>query len=81
MSSKIHDQSVGAAFSPACRWYALCLLVTVYVFNFIDRSILGILVQPIKADLGASDTLMGFLGGIVFSLFYTVLARIIHEGP
>jgi len=73
MSSKLPDQSAGAAFSPAYRWYALSMLVIVYVFNFIDRSILGILVEPIKTDLGVSDTLMGFLGGIVFALFYTVL--------
>ena len=53
-------------FSPAYRWYALTLLVVVYIFNFIDRSILGILVQPIKEDLGVSDTMMGFLGGIAF---------------
>ncbi len=73
MSSNLQDQSAGAPFSVAYRWYALSLLVIVYVFNFIDRSILGILVEPIKTDLGASDTLMGFLGGIVFALFYTVL--------
>jgi len=59
--------------SPAYRWYALGLLVVVYVFNFIDRSILGILVQPIKEDLGVSDTAMGFLGGIAFATFYTFL--------
>ena len=51
------------AFTPAYRAYALALLVVVYIFNFIDRSILGILVEPIKQDLGVSDTLMGFLGG------------------
>lgn len=61
------------AFTPAYRWYALSLMVVVYILNFIDRSILGILVQPIKEDLGVSDTLMGFLGGIVFALFYTFL--------
>lgn len=61
------------AFSPAYRSYALGLLVVVYVFNFIDRSILGILVEPIKQDLGVSDTLMGFLGGIAFATFYTFL--------
>jgi len=49
------------------------MLVVVYVFNFIDRSILGILVQPIKEDLGVSDTAMGFLGGIAFAIFYTFL--------
>lgn len=61
------------AFSPAYRSYALGLLVVVYIFNFIDRSILGILVEPIKQDLGVSDSLMGFLGGIAFAIFYTVL--------
>jgi MFS family permease len=60
-------------FSVGYRWYALGMLVIVYVFNFIDRSILGILVQPIKEDLGVSDTAMGFLGGIAFAIFYTFL--------
>jgi MFS family permease len=71
-------------FSPAYRWYALGLLVVVYIFNFIDRSILGILVEPIKQDLGVSDTMMGFLGGIAFATFYTFLgipiARMADKG-
>ncbi len=67
------DTTAGGAFTPAYRWYALGLLVVVYVFNFIDRSILGILVEPIKQDLGASDTMMGFLGVIAFATFYTFL--------
>ena len=61
------------AFTPAYRAYALGLLVVVYVFNIIDRSILGILVEPIKQDLGVNDTMMGFLGGIAFATFYTLL--------
>jgi len=73
-----------APFSNAYRNYALGLLVVVYVFNFIDRSILGILVQPIKEDLEASDTMMGFLGGIAFATFYTFmgipLARLADRG-
>ena len=72
------------AFSPAYRYYALGLLVVVYVFNFIDRSILGILVEPIKQDLGVNDTMMGFLGGIAFATFYTFLgipiARLSDKG-
>jgi len=56
---------------PLRSWYALGLLFLVYVFNFIDRSILGILNQPIKEDLGLSDTQMGFLGGVAFAIFYT----------
>ena len=52
--------------------YVLGVLVVVYTFNFIDRQILAILLDPIKADLGASDTQMGFLSGLAFALFYTV---------
>ena len=58
---------------PWRSWYALGVLFFVYVFNFLDRSILGILAQPIKDDLGLTDTHMGFLGGIAFAIFYTVL--------
>ena len=57
----------------ASSWYALSILLLVYVFNFLDRSILGILAQPIKEDLGLSDTQMGFMGGIAFALFYTLM--------
>ena len=39
--------------------------------NFVDRQILSILVEPIKASLGASDTQMGFLTGFAFAIFYT----------
>lgn len=60
-------------FSPAYRGYVLGLLFLAYVFNFIDRQILSILLEPIKRDLGASDTMMGFLTGIAFALFYTVM--------
>ncbi len=52
--------------------YVLGLLVVVYAVNFIDRQLLSILLQPIKEDLGVSDTAMGFLTGIAFALFYTV---------
>lgn len=67
--------AVGAApqRTPWRSWYALGLLFVVYVFNFIDRSILGILNQPIKEDLGITDTQMGLLGGFAFAFFYTML--------
>jgi MFS family permease len=44
-----------------------------YVVSFVDRLILGLLVQPLKADLGISDTQVGLLAGIGFALFYTVM--------
>lgn len=55
------------------RWYALAVLTMVYVFSFIDRQILVILQESIKADLGLSDTQLGLLSGISFALFYVVL--------
>ena len=55
------------------RWYALGVLVLVYVSNNVDRQIVAILLEPIKNDLGASDTQMGFLIGITFALFYATL--------
>ena len=51
--------------------YVLGILFLVYVMNFVDRQILSILVEPIKASLGASDTQMGFLTGFAFAIFYT----------
>jgi predicted MFS family arabinose efflux permease len=52
--------------------YALALLLVVYVFNFVDRTILTILLEDIKTELELSDTYLGFLSGIAFALFYTV---------
>lgn len=53
--------------------YVLLLLTLVYISNFIDRIVLGILVGPIKAELRLSDTQLGLIGGTAFALFYTAL--------
>ncbi len=60
-------------FSKEARHYALSILVVVYTFNFIDRQILSILLEPIKQDLGLSDTQLGMLTGFAFALFYATL--------
>lgn len=54
--------------------YTLLLLLFVYTMSFIDRQIMGILMQPIKQEFGVSDTAMGVLGGLTFALFYSGLA-------
>lgn len=59
--------------SSAARRYTLALLVVVYTFNFIDRQILAILLPAIKADFGVSDTVLGFLAGSAFAIFYATL--------
>lgn len=50
--------------------YVLFVLVLVYVFNFVDRQILAILAEDLKADLGISDSQLGFLYGTAFAVFY-----------
>ena len=80
MSQPNSSMPLGAAY----RWYALAILLIVYVFNFIDRSILSILAQAIKEDLALSDSQLGFLGGLAFAVFYTFLgipiARLADRG-
>ena len=57
---------------PTYSWYALGVLVLVYVLNFIDRQILSILANDIKADLGVDDAYLGFLYGTAFAIFYAL---------
>jgi predicted MFS family arabinose efflux permease len=49
------------------------VLTLVYTSSHVDRQIMGILLEPIKLELGASDTQMGFLIGLTFALFYATL--------
>ena len=51
----------------------LAVLLLAYIFNYIDRQIVGILAVPIKGDLGLSDTQVGLMGGLAFALFYSGL--------
>jgi MFS family permease len=58
--------------STAYTTWVLVLLFGVAVLNMLDRQILGMLVVPIKAEFGVSDTAMGFLTGPSFALFYAL---------
>jgi len=73
VTSSNHKTLPPDRFSPGYRRYALGVLLVVYTFNFIDRQILAILAEPIKQDLGLSDTQLGFLTGFAFALFYATL--------
>jgi MFS family permease len=55
------------------RGWILLLLMLAYMSSYIDRSILGILQEPIKHELGLTDGQLGLLGGLSFALFYTLL--------
>src|SRR5580700_140252 len=55
------------------RNYVLFMLTIVYVFNFIDRQLLVILQESIKKELHLSDSLLGWLSGFAFVIFYVTL--------
>ncbi len=56
------------------RYLVLAMLALAYTFNFLDRQILGILKEPIKQDLGLTDTQLGLMGGLAFAMLYSTLA-------
>jgi len=53
-------------------WYCLFILLGIYVNSFLDRSILGLLVGPIRSTMGLTDSQLGFLMGPAFAVFYTL---------
>jgi len=52
-------------------WYVVGVLTLVYIFSFVDRQILNLLVRPIRRDLNITDTQMSLLMGFSFAVFYT----------
>jgi MFS family permease len=54
-------------------WYALGLLTLVYILNFLDRTLIYLMFQPIKKEIGLSDTQLALLGATAFAIFYTTL--------
>src|SRR5215831_9596915 len=62
-----------AAAPSVRRYYVLGVLTVVYAFNFLDRTIFNVLIEPIKKEFVLSDTTMGLLAGFGFVLFYSVL--------
>ena len=73
LSSPAANAAPHEAFSNKYRYYVLALLTLGYVFNFVDRQVMTILIEPIKMEFGATDTQMGLLSGLAFALFYATL--------
>lgn len=55
------------------EWYVVGLCMVAYIFSFVDRQILALMIEPIKADLHLSDTQFSLLHGLAFSLFYAFM--------
>jgi len=66
--------------TPSYRAYVLGTLLVVYIFNFIDRTIINILTEPIKLTFGLEDWQMGLLGGPAFAVLYTFIGIPIARG-
>lgn len=60
--------------SPVRAWFAVALLVLALALSFVDRIVLALLVDPIRADLHLQDHHLGLLLGFAFSAFYIVAA-------
>jgi MFS family permease len=59
--------------SEKAAWYMVGVLTLAYMFSFIDRQILSLMVGPIQRDLGLTDTQFSLLHGFAFALFYTFM--------
>ncbi|WP_375206876.1 spinster family MFS transporter [Hyphococcus sp.] len=63
-----------AAYPPPMQaWYCVSILALAVMINFLDRGILNLLVEPIKADLNLSDVQMSLIMGFAFTFFYAIL--------
>jgi len=58
---------------PWSATWPLLVLTLVSVFNYLDRSLLGLALPAIKRELGSSDTVLGLVSGLAFILFYSLL--------
>jgi MFS family permease len=65
------DEQAARYPSALVRWYTVGVLCLLAFVSLLDRQILALLIQPIRQDLGLSDSQIGLVGGIAFSLFYT----------
>jgi len=74
MSDPIDTNSAaGKVRIPRSAYFALFVLVLSNMFNMLDRSIVSILAQSIKADLKLNDADLGFLLGTAFAVFYSIV--------
>ena len=67
------NDSTNNSVSMRYAWFVVGVLMLAYLFSYIDRSILSLLVAPIRRDLGLSDFQLSLLHGFAFAIFYTAL--------
>jgi len=74
MAESTHTIPASAPWpKPAYSWYVVAVLMVAYMLSLMDRVLLGFLIEPVRMDLGLSDTQIGLLLGFGFVMFYSVL--------
>src|ERR1700759_5446888 len=68
-----HSTRSTSAHSLRYAWYVAAILAIANISGNVDRQILGLLVRPIEADLGITDTQMSLLQGFAFAIFDAIL--------
>jgi predicted MFS family arabinose efflux permease len=68
-----HDGHLTGYGEPAYRNYVLFLLMVVYTLNFVDRTLIAVVAQPIIDSFGLTDSEWGLLYGPPFAIFYAVM--------
>ena len=62
-----------APYSAGYSYYVLAVFLVASIVSVVDRSILNVLLQPIKQEFGVSDSALGLLSGLAFAVFYATL--------
>jgi MFS family permease len=70
MEARENDTGV----SPLRAWLSLAILLVMTIVSVMDRSVISLMVDPIKRDLGVTDVQISLLQGVAFVLFYAIIS-------
>ena len=68
----VSEQAVRAPWPWQSTW-PFAMLMVVSIFNYLDRSLLGLALPAIKAEMGVSDTALGLVSGVAFIVIYSIM--------
>jgi sugar phosphate permease len=57
----------------AYQWYVVGICMVAYILSYVDRLILNLLIESIRADLDITNTQFSLISGMAFALFYTAM--------
>jgi hypothetical protein len=77
------DLEAKASVGPRYRWYVLGVLTLVYAIHMLDRTVVNVVLEPLKKEFLLSDTQLGLLSGFaygaVFSLFGIFMGLVVDR--